>query len=102
MDSEIVCPFCHARHPLTGTPEHPFPFQGYGDFEFYRCPCGAVASPSGDIGEAGWPLDDVEAALCRRILHAERAACHVELNYVTLTDPPMLMLWAKRRASPGA
>lgn len=101
-DSEIVCPFCQARCPFVGTEDLPFPFEGYGDFEVYRCPCGAVGSPSGDIGEAGWPLDDVENALCNAILQAERGGCHVDLNYVTLTDPPMLMLWAKRRPGPGA
>ena len=100
MQSEIVCPFCQARRPFMGTAEQPFPFEGYGDFEVYRCPCGPVGSPSGDVGEAGWPLDEVEEALCRGILQAERGACHVDLNYITLTEPPMLMLWAKRRASP--
>ena len=100
MHSEIVCPFCQARHPFMGTEENPFPFEGYGDFEVYRCACGAVGSPSGDIGEAGWPLDDVEDALCRAILESERGACHVDLNVITHTDPPMLMLWAKRGASP--
>ena len=85
-----------------GTEENPFPFEGYGDFEVYRCPCGAVGSPSGDIGEAGWPLDDVEEALCRGILQVERGACHVDVNYVTHTEPPMLMLWAKRWATPAA
>jgi len=100
MQSEIVCPFCHAPHPFMGTALHPFPFEGYGDFEVYRCPCGAVGSPSGDIGEAGWPLDDVENALCKGILQLERGACHVDLNYVTHTEPPMLMLWAKRRIPP--
>lgn len=33
MPSEIVCPFCQARSPLTGTVEQPFPFEGYGEFE---------------------------------------------------------------------
>jgi len=96
-DSEIVCPFCRSRHPFMGTPQDPLPFEGYGDLDLYRCRCGAVGSPSGDIGEAGWPLDDVENALCKGILQAERRVCHVHLNYVTLRDRPMLMLWAKRR-----
>jgi hypothetical protein len=101
-DSELVCPFCHARHPFMGTAEQPFPFESYGDFNVYRCTCGAVGSPSGDVGEAGWPLDDVEDALCRAILESERGACHVDLNYITLTEPPMLMLWAKRWTAPSA
>jgi len=98
-DSEIVCPFCGHRQPLAGDALKPFPFEGYGDFEVYRCPCGAVGSPSGDIGEAGWPLDHVEEALCKGFLQAERGACHVDINHVTQTDPPMLMLWGKRRGS---
>ncbi|MGD0264281.1 MAG: hypothetical protein ABSD47_04890 [Candidatus Methylomirabilota bacterium] len=101
-DSEVVCPFCGHRTPLTGDPIHPFVFEGYRDFECYRCPCGAVGSPSGDIGEAGWSLDAVEQALCRGILQAERGTCHVDINYVTQTIPPLLILWAKRRPAPPA
>lgn len=101
MDSEIVCPFCGHRCPLAGDPVHPSAFERHGRFDLYRCPCGAVGSPSGDIWVAGWPMDDVVQVLCHGILEVERGACDLNLNYVTHTDPPMLMLWAKRRPGPG-
>ena len=94
--SLIVCPFCKVGCALIGDEARPFPFEGYGDFEVYRCPCGSVGSPSGDIGEAGWPLDEVEAALAS-ILECARGTMRVDINYVTQTDPQILMLWGKRR-----
>lgn len=94
--SEIVCPFCSATCPLTGDEARPFPFEGYGDFEAYRCACGAIGSPSGDIGEAGWPLDAVEAALAG-LLTVQRGGMETTINHVTYTHPPMLMLWGRRR-----
>ncbi len=100
-DSEIVCPFCKARHPFLGTARQPLAFRRYGDLEVYRCPCGAAGSLSGDIGKAGWRPDQLEEALCRAVLQSERRACHVELNYITCTDPPLLMVWAKRGTRPG-
>jgi hypothetical protein len=101
-DSESVCPFCQARHPFRGTAEHPFPFTAYGDFEVYRCPCGAVGSPSEGRRGGRLAARRHEVTLCRGILHAEPGACRVDLNYFTLTDPLLLMLWAKRRASRAA
>lgn len=94
--SEIVCPFCAATCPLTGDDARPFPFEGYGDFEAYRCACGALGSPSGDIGEAGWPLDEVEAALAG-LLKVQRGKMETTINHVTHTNPPMLMLWGRKR-----
>lgn len=94
--SEILCPWCHAACPLRGDEAHPFPFEGYGDFNAFRCLCGAIGSPSGDIGEAGWPLDQVETAISG-LLAIPRGRMEVTLNHVTLTDPPMLMLWGRRR-----
>lgn len=96
--SKIVCPFCAATCPFMGDEARPFPFVGYGDFEAYRCTCGALGSPSGDIGEAGWPLREVEAALAG-LLKAPRGRVETTINYVTHTDPPMLMLWGRRRMS---
>jgi hypothetical protein len=97
MTSQIVCPFCAATCPLTGDEARPIPFaEQYGDFEAYRCTCGALGSPSGDIGEAAWPLEQVEAALAA-ILQIPRGRAEVSLNHITLTDPPMLMLWMRRR-----
>lgn len=93
---EIVCPWCSATCPLTRDPDRPFPFDGYGDFNAYRCACGAIGSPSGDIGEAGWPLEEVEDALAG-ILEISRGRMDISLNYVTYTDPPLLMLWGRRR-----
>lgn len=95
--AEIVCPYCHATCPLMGDEAHPIPFaEQYGDFEAYRCACGALGSPSGDSGEAGWPLEAVERALAA-ILEIPRGLGEVTINHVTLTDPPMLMLWMRRR-----
>jgi len=95
--SLIVCPFCAARCPLTGDERRPIPFaEQYGDFEAYRCDCGALGSPSGDIGEAAWPLEQVEAALAT-LLKIPRGRAEVALNHVTGTDPPMLMLWMRKR-----
>jgi hypothetical protein len=62
----------------------------------YRCACGALGSPSGDIGVAGWPLGEVEAALAA-ILESDRGTMQVTINYVTHTEPPLLLLWGKRR-----
>ena len=94
--SDIACPFCAATCPLVGDDQRPFPFAGYGDFEAYRCICGALGSPSGDIGEAAWPLEEVEAALAS-LLKIPRGRAEVSLNHVTRTDPPMLMLWMRKR-----
>ena len=80
-----------------GDEARPIPFaEQYGDVEAYRCACGALGSPSGDIGEAGWPLEQVEAALAA-ILKIPRGRMEVSLNHVTHTEPPMLMLWGRRR-----
>ncbi len=95
-DSLIVCPFCQATCPLMGDEAHPLTFHQYGDFEAYRCSCGALGSPSGDIGVASWPLDEVEAALAA-ILKIPRGRAEVSLNHVTRTKPPMLLLWMRKR-----
>lgn len=94
--SEIVCPWCSAACPLIGDEQRPIPFEGYGDFEAYRCSCGAIGSPSGDIGEAAWPLEDVEAGLAG-ILKVSRGRIEIAINHITYTDPPLLMLWGRRR-----
>lgn len=93
--SALICPWCALTCPLVGDEARPFPFVGYGDFEAYRCSCGALGSPSGDIGEAGWPLDDVEAALAG-LLEVPRGRMETTINHVTHTNPPMLMLWGRR------
>lgn len=97
--SEIVCPWCQATCPLTGDEARPFPFEGYGDFEAFPCACEALGSPSGDIGEAGWPLDEVEAALAG-LLRVQRGKMETTINHVTHTNPPMLMLWGRKRKTP--
>ncbi len=100
-DSEIVCPFCAARCPLMGTAETPFPFKGYGHFEVYRCPCGAVGLPSWDIGEDGWPRDHLQKLASKAAVEARLGDCDVDLDYVTHIAPPPVMLWAKRRLAPS-
>lgn len=115
MSGEIVCPFCQARRRLVGDgrsdivwqecyeegeegEEGDWTFTGQRLFHVYKCPCGAVASPSiCDALGAKWRLDDLEQALCSGSLDAEREECHLDLNYVSQTDPPLLLLWAKRR-----
>ncbi len=80
-----------------GDEARPIPFaEQYGDFEAYRCACGALGSPSGDIGVADWPLEKVEAALAA-ILKISRGRTEVSLNYVTHTEPPMLLFWMRKR-----
>lgn len=95
-DSEIVCHFCQHRRRFID-PNDPFVFEGYGDFEVYRCPCGALGSPSGDIGgEAGYSLDHVEACLST-LLSVDRGRCRIDVNCITGTYPPIFMFWAKKR-----
>ena len=101
-DMEIVCPFCQARHPLMGTTSRPYPFGRSGDFNVYRCPCGAVGLPPDILNEADWTVHIRKELISCGFLQAESAACDVDMNYVTLTDPPMQMLWANRRARPTA
>ncbi len=95
--AEIVCPWCGETCPLTGDEERPIPFaEQYGDFETYRCDCGSLGSPSGDMGEAGLSLDDVEAALAA-ILKIERGEMETRINHVTHTRPALLMVWGRER-----
>ena len=101
-DMEIVCPFCHARRPLMGTRSQPFPFGRLGDFYVYHRPCGAVGLTSAILNEADMTVHNRKAVISCGFLQAEPADCEVDMNYVTLTDPPMQMLWAKRRARPAA
>ena len=98
MTATIACPFCQTTCPLVGGEPQPFPLTEFGDFPVYTClGCGAVGSPSGeDLWEAGSRLDRVETALAS-ILACDRAKARIELNYVMYSNPPMLMLWAKRR-----
>lgn len=102
MPSEIVCSFCQARRPFMD-PENPIPVIPHADFTFYRCPCWAVAAPAGsDPLCAGWDLDSLVSTLCSGILRSEPGACHARLNYITQTDPPLPLVWAKRREPPFA
>lgn len=102
MPSETLCPFCDRREMFIDNWDF-FRLTEYGQFDFYRCPCGAVALPSdSDFWSAGWHLDAVEEALCTMGLGTERGDCRVELNPITGTDPPRLMLWAKARTGTPA
>jgi hypothetical protein len=101
MHSEIVCPFCQARRPLMGTAEVLFRLQEYGGFDVTRCPCGAVGFTSPTIDDPSWNVRPVKEVLCRLELRAEPDDCDVDMNYITHTEPPRLMLWAKRRTPPS-
>ncbi len=100
MIATIACPFCQTSCPLVADKPQPLPLIGYGDIAVYTCPqCGAVASPSGyDLWGAGTRLEQVEAKLAS-ILAGDRGAARVEIDYVMRTNPPMLILWARRRDS---
>ena len=101
-DVEIVCPFCHARSPLTGTTDRPYPFGRSGDFNVHHCPCGAVGVPPTIFDPPDWTLHMRKTALCQGLLGAEPDDCEVDMNSVMLTNHPMEILWVKRRASPSA
>ena len=101
-DMEIVCPFCGHRTPLMGDPSHPVVFEGDADFVYYPCPCGAFAWSKEMLVTLEAIPDDTEDIQCEWFLNQKHPLCHREVNYVTHTEPPMLMLWAKRRAGPGA
>lgn len=102
MESEIVCPFCQARRRVLD-PEGPFLFVGTGQDIVYKCPCGAVALPSAPpIGEPVRYFVAEEELLCRVYLKAERSTCEVDLNHVTHSEPPHLILWARRRPTRSA
>lgn len=102
MESAIVCPFCEAREPLLD-PQDPILFTRFRGFAIYRCPCGAVASPCPSAAvPADWMRDTAEELLCRGCLETEGGACTTVWTYVSGTEPVMLLLWAKRRAAPGA
>ena len=101
-DMEIVCPFCEHRTPLMGDPSHPVVFEGDADFESYRCPCGAYAWPKEFLVDLEGIPDDTEDIQREWFLSTKCAPGHREVNYATHTEPPMLLLWSKRRASPAA
>lgn len=94
--SEFICPWCHATIPVASERKGSLFIAHERAFEAYRCACGAVGSPSGDIGEAAWPLDDVEAALAG-LLKVPRGHMETTINHVTHTNPSMLMLWGRKR-----
>ena len=99
---EIVCPFCHARSPLTGTTDRPDPFGEHGGFCVHSCPCGAIGVPRTIFNEPDWNLHQRKTVLCQGLLGAEPDDCEVDMNSVMLTNHPMEILWVKRRASPSA
>ncbi len=96
-DSKIVCPFCQARHSLMGTAFQPVPVGISGDFNFYNCPCGALGLTSHAIDGPNWDVRRAKDVISRLIPRVGVADCDVDMNRVTLIDPPMWMLWVKRR-----
>jgi hypothetical protein len=46
--------------------------------------------------------DDTEDIQREWFLNTKCAPGQREVNYATHTEPPMLLLWSKRRASPAA
>ena len=99
-DMEIVCPFCGHRTPLMGDPSHPVVFEGDADFVSYTCPCGATAWSKQILVDFEAISDDTEEIQCEWFLHTKYPLCHTAVNYATHTEPPMLLLWAKRRIPP--
>ena len=101
LDMEIVCPFCGHCTPLVGDPSHPLLFEADGDFMSYTCPCGAIAG-SKDISMGLEMIpDDTDEIISEWWLKKKSPLCHSAVNYATHTEPPMLLLWTKRRAGPG-
>ncbi len=125
MQGEMICPFCHARRPVTSLKDcFPASFtvsahlpraagKWYGDFLCYQCPCGAVATLGGSPAplrgmdpdeEAAYYADQwangqtfLEASLCEVHLGTPRRACEVRTNDVSHMESPVQLLWAKRR-----
>ncbi len=125
MQSEMICPFCQARRPVTSRgdlfpisftvspPAPPAAGKWYGDFDCYECPCGAVATygvrpptirgrdsgrvlpPSVEMWEAG--MASQEVILCEVHLQAPLSACLIEVSSVTLRGVSETLLWAKKR-----
>ncbi len=97
MDSEIVCPFCDHGTPLMGTRSRQGTFRGPEPISLYDCPCGAVGFTSPTIDDPSWDVRPVKEVLCRIELRSEPDDCDVGMNCITNIDPPMRMLWVKRR-----
>jgi len=86
-DSEIVCPFCGHRSV--------FGEDDYG----YTCPCGATAASKEFLIALEVVPDDTDEIICEWWLGKGRRLSDEVSNYVTHTDRPLLMLWAKRRGA---
>jgi hypothetical protein len=99
-DSEIVCPFCGHCAPLTGDPSDPSVLKVDDYFLSYTCPCGAIGSSKEWLISLEAVPDDTDEIICEWWRNARRPLLHLASNYATHTEPPMLLLWAKRRASP--
>ncbi len=99
MAQEIGCPFCRVRIP-NDDPNDPFDFREDGEFRFHQCgSCPAVASPS-CFQEWGWdilPDDAVRQFLCTMVTARSLHECEFVQASVTGTDPPLRLLWVRRR-----
>lgn len=97
MSSEITCPFCMSRGPDLARRDL-FTFARTGTWEIYPCPCGGVATPlpfeKGGVGERG---REVVRAFCTASLDASPEDCDVLVDEVPNAEPPVHLLWAKRR-----
>jgi len=102
MESEIVCPFCGHRSPLLGTRRRPFPFRPAELLDLYDCRCGAIGFTSPTIDDPSWDVRPVKKVLCQLELRAEPDDCEVVMNSITHIEPPVRMLWVKRRAPQSA
>ena len=99
MGSEIVCPFCGVVLPFVDLWEV-VTFLGTEDCKVYRCSCGAVAFPSdGPPGQGTWGWSEEQIAASEMLSEIVQGQWDRKVQEVRNTDPPLLMLWARRGAS---
>ncbi len=101
-DMKIICPFCGHHTSLVGDPSHPLLSEGDNSLLVYTCPCGAMASSKEFMIFCEAITDDTDEIIREWWLGKKSPRYDSAVNYVTHTEPSMLLLWLKQRASPGA
>jgi len=95
MAKEMVCPYCGRREPFK---EHkaPLNFSETAPSGMYKCPCGAVASPSTmTLMGPGSCSREEEDALEGASEEPWQNGSDTWTNIVTETDPPLRLHWTK-------